>query len=89
MNELLTLGISHKTAPVALRERLALTESEASEFVKQADRYKRPFELKHLRGDSSKVRQTLGWEPKYTFEQLIDEMIAEIEREFYGSKATG
>jgi len=36
MNELLTLGISHKTAPVALRERLALTESEASEFVKQA-----------------------------------------------------
>jgi GDPmannose 4,6-dehydratase len=59
------------------------------EFVKQADRYKRPFELKHLRGDSSKVRQTLGWEPKYTFEQLIDEMIAEIEREFYGSKATG
>ena len=36
MNELLTLGISHKTAPVALRERLALTESEASEFVTQA-----------------------------------------------------
>jgi glutamyl-tRNA reductase len=36
MNELLALGISHKTAPVALRERLALTESEASEFVKQA-----------------------------------------------------
>jgi glutamyl-tRNA reductase len=36
MNELLTLGISHKTAPVALRERLALTEAEASEFVKQA-----------------------------------------------------
>jgi glutamyl-tRNA reductase len=36
MNELLALGISHKTAPVALRERLALTEPEASEFVKDA-----------------------------------------------------
>jgi glutamyl-tRNA reductase len=36
MNELLALGISHKTAPVALRERLALAESDASEFVKQA-----------------------------------------------------
>jgi glutamyl-tRNA reductase len=36
MNELLALGISHKTAPVALRERLALTEPEASEFVKEA-----------------------------------------------------
>ena len=27
MSELLALGISHKTAPVALRERLALTET--------------------------------------------------------------
>jgi glutamyl-tRNA reductase len=36
MSELLALGISHKTAPVALRERLAFTEAEASEFAKQA-----------------------------------------------------
>jgi glutamyl-tRNA reductase len=36
MNELLALGISHKTAPVALRERLAFTEQEASEFASQA-----------------------------------------------------
>ena len=32
--ELLVLGISHKTAPVALRERLALTEREAERFVR-------------------------------------------------------
>jgi glutamyl-tRNA reductase len=36
MSELLALGISHKTAPVALRERLAFTEQEASEFAIQA-----------------------------------------------------
>ncbi|MHB8243248.1 MAG: glutamyl-tRNA reductase [Solirubrobacteraceae bacterium] len=36
MNELLALGISHKTAPVALRERLAFTESEGVEFARQA-----------------------------------------------------
>ena len=36
MSELLALGISHKTAPVALRERLAFTESEASEFAREA-----------------------------------------------------
>jgi glutamyl-tRNA reductase len=36
MSELLALGISHKTAPVALRERLALTAHEAIEFAKQA-----------------------------------------------------
>jgi glutamyl-tRNA reductase len=31
--ELLALGISHKTAPVAVRERLAFTESQAVEFA--------------------------------------------------------
>ncbi len=31
--QLLALGISHKTAPVALRERLAFTESQAAEFA--------------------------------------------------------
>jgi glutamyl-tRNA reductase len=36
MSELLALGISHKTAPVALRERLAFTELEATEFAQQA-----------------------------------------------------
>jgi glutamyl-tRNA reductase len=34
--ELLALGISHKTAPVALRERLAFTEPEAIEFERAA-----------------------------------------------------
>jgi glutamyl-tRNA reductase len=36
MSELLALGISHKTAPVALRERLAFTEREAEEFARAA-----------------------------------------------------
>lgn len=34
MSELIALGISHKTAPVALRERLAFSESEAVEFAR-------------------------------------------------------
>ena len=35
MSELLAIGISHKTAPVALRERVALTEAEAERFVRE------------------------------------------------------
>jgi len=35
MSELLLLGISHKTAPVALRERLALTQTEAERFLRE------------------------------------------------------
>ncbi len=35
MSELLALGISHKTAPVALRERLSLTGRQADRFVRE------------------------------------------------------
>ena len=35
MSELLALGISHKTAPVALRERLALTDAQARRLVRE------------------------------------------------------
>ena len=34
MSELLLLGISHKTAPVAMRERLALTQAQVPEFLR-------------------------------------------------------
>lgn len=48
--------------------------------------YFRPSEVDFLQGDSSKARKLLGWEPKFSMEQLIDEMTfadlkrAEIER---------
>jgi glutamyl-tRNA reductase len=35
-SELLALGISHKTAPVAVRERLSFTEAHAAQFAQQA-----------------------------------------------------
>ena len=35
MSELLLLGVSHKTAPVALRERIALTQNEAERFLRE------------------------------------------------------
>jgi glutamyl-tRNA reductase len=34
MSELLAIGVSHKTAPVEVRERLALTEGRATEFLR-------------------------------------------------------
>ncbi|HTW11575.1 MAG TPA: glutamyl-tRNA reductase [Solirubrobacteraceae bacterium] len=34
MSELLAIGVSHKTAPVEVRERLALTEARAQEFLR-------------------------------------------------------
>lgn len=45
------------------------------EFVIVDEKHFRPEELHDLKGDSSKLRNELGWQPKYTFESMLDEMI--------------
>jgi len=45
------------------------------DFVKQDKIYIRPEELYYLKGDSSEIRDKLGWQPTYSFEKMIDEMI--------------
>jgi GDPmannose 4,6-dehydratase len=45
------------------------------DYVVQNPKFFRPQELKYLKGDSTKIRQELGWTPKYTFESLLTEMI--------------
>jgi GDPmannose 4,6-dehydratase len=39
-------------------------------------KYFRPTEVELLIGDASKAKKNLGWEPKYTLEQLVKEMVA-------------
>jgi GDPmannose 4,6-dehydratase len=46
-----------------------------TKYVKKDPKYFRPEELEDLKGDSSKLRELTGWEPKYSFETLLDEMI--------------
>ncbi len=43
--------------------------------VKVDPRYFRPTEVDVLLGDASKAKNILGWEPKVSFDQLIDMMI--------------
>jgi GDPmannose 4,6-dehydratase len=45
------------------------------DYVIQNEKYLRKEEVNYLRGDSSEIRQVLGWKPKYTFDTMIDEMI--------------
>jgi GDPmannose 4,6-dehydratase len=45
------------------------------QYIKQDEKYLRPEELTDLKGDSTKLRQATGWNPIYTFESMIDEMI--------------
>jgi GDPmannose 4,6-dehydratase len=53
-------------------------------------RYFRPAEVETLLGDSSKAREQLGWVPKISFSNLVQEMVVEdleaVEREVLGKK---
>ena len=54
-------------------------------YVTQDEKFLRPEELNDLKGDSSHLRSLTGWEPKYTFETMLDEMI-EYWLDHYSSK---
>ena len=45
------------------------------EYVVQNPKFMRPQELKYLKGDSTRSREELGWQPEYTFHSMMDEMI--------------
>jgi len=45
------------------------------EFVVEDPRFFRPAEVDILVGDASKARQALGWNPSYSFRDLVKEMV--------------
>jgi GDPmannose 4,6-dehydratase len=47
------------------------------EHVITDERYYRPAEVDLLIGDASKTRERLGWQPRYTFAELVSEMVRE------------
>ena len=45
-----------------------------SDYVVQDKKFMRPEELPYLKGDSTKIRTTLKWQPEISFESMIEEM---------------
>jgi GDPmannose 4,6-dehydratase len=45
------------------------------DYVVQNPKYMRPEELKYLKGDCTKAKETFGWKPEYTFESMMHEMV--------------
>jgi GDPmannose 4,6-dehydratase len=44
------------------------------EVVKVSPKYFRPAEVETLLGDATKAKEKLGWEPKFSFKQLVEDM---------------
>jgi len=45
------------------------------DYVTVDPKFFRPQELDFLKGDSTEIREKLGWEPEYTFESMVQEMV--------------
>ncbi len=67
-------GISH-TVQDLVEYTFGKLDLDWTQYVKQDQKFYRPEELDHLKGDSTKLRLATGWTPKYTFESMMDEMI--------------
>ena len=49
--------------------------------IKVDSMYFRPTEVDELRGDATKAFNKLGWEPKTSLEELIEEMVNEDKKQ--------
>ena len=50
-------------------------------YIKQDEKYMRPAEVDYLKGNSTKAKDVLGWEPTTNFENMIKKMVDnDIER---------
>jgi GDPmannose 4,6-dehydratase len=67
-------GISHSVKDLCeyVFEKLEL---DYNDYVTMDEKFLRPEELRDLKGDCSKLKNLTGWEHKYTFETMLDEMI--------------
>lgn len=45
------------------------------DYIEINEKFLRPEELNFLKGDYSKLKQLTGWQPTYTFESMLDEML--------------
>jgi GDPmannose 4,6-dehydratase len=67
-------GESHTVREFCERA-FAEVELDYREYVKVDERFYRPAEVDVLVGDAGKARRVLGWEPRYTFPEMISEMV--------------
>jgi len=70
-NFVCSTGVSHSVKDL-VRYVFTQLELDYKDHITTDEKFLRPEELTDLKGDSSKLRNTLNWKPEYTFETMID-----------------
>ncbi len=55
-------------------DEVGIDEYSGNVIIRVDPKYFRPSEVETLLGDSTKAKEKLGWEPKITFKQLVEDM---------------
>ncbi|CCQ45018.1 GDP-mannose 4,6 dehydratase 2 [Pseudarthrobacter siccitolerans] len=79
-------GVSHTVAEFVSCAFEAAGLHEWEKYTAVDSRFVRPVDAAELRGDSSKARKELGWEPTMGFEEIVARMVAN-DLEIEGRKA--
>lgn len=58
-----------------VKEAFSYIDVEEEKFITTSEKYYRPNEVEYLLGDSTKAKNTLGWEPKVKFNDLVKLMV--------------
>lgn len=74
-NFVCSTGISHSVEDL-VRYVFGKLDLDYKKYIIQDKRFLRPEELRDLKGDCSKLKSATSWEPTYSFETMLDEMIS-------------
>lgn len=55
-------------------EEIGIDRSTGRVVIRVDDKYFRPAEVESLLGDATKAKEQLGWEPKISFDELVEDM---------------
>ena len=67
-------GVTH-TIRDLLDKAFGIVGIDWHDHVRVDERFFRPTEVDMLRGDASKAERIMGWKPKITFDEMIEEMV--------------
>ena len=67
-------GVSHSVKDLC-EYTFSKLDLDFRDYVIIDEKHYRPEELYNLKGDSTRLRDSLNWSPEYTFETMLDEMI--------------
>jgi len=71
----LATGVTHSIRDLLNESFKTIGIDDWSKYVIKDEKFFRPAEVDVLKGDASKAKQKLGWEPKTSFSEMISKMV--------------